>query len=113
MKFQEMLGKVKQLCKRAGARTLIAACAVLILGSVIVLNFILQKETDPSDSKTKLAVDVTQDIAEEQQTSASEGSKDYFAAVSLQRKQARDEAMEVLLSVSESDMALEEPRRKP
>lgn len=122
MKFQEFLEKVKQLCKKAGVKTLVAACAVLVLGSVVVLNFILQKNADDSDMGSKMAIDLASgavndtknDDAAAAGSDNSDGSGDggdYFATISLQRKQARDEAMEVLLSVSENESALEEAKQ--
>ena len=50
MKASEFIGKIKGLCRRAGTKTLIACCAVLVLSGVIVLNFILQKEPETDNS---------------------------------------------------------------
>lgn len=108
MKMKEFFEKIKTLCRRAGMKTLIAGCAVLVLGGVVVLNFILQKEADTGNSD-KLAVDFSADST--QQTLAADEVQDYFASISVQRKQARDEAIEVLASVAESDSALEEAKQ--
>ncbi len=108
MKTGEFFGKIKMLCRRAGMKTLIACCAVLVLGGVIVLNFILQKEPE-SNPAGKLAVDLTAQGAEP--TLEADEVQDYFAAVSVQRRQARDEAIEVLASVAENGNALEEAKQ--
>lgn len=112
MKLQEILGKTKQLCAKIGVRTLIAACAVLLIGSVVVLNFILAGQEN--DGKQKMAIDLSADPSRQTSLSDESGTSsgaDYFAAISLQRKQARDEAMEVLLALSESETALEEAKQ--
>lgn len=108
MKASEFFGKLKGLCRRAGTKTLVACCAVLVLGGVIVLNFILQKEPD-TDNSNKLAVDLSSQTTKP--TLAADEVQDYFASISVQRKQARDEAIEVLASVAESENALEEAKQ--
>lgn len=114
MKFQEFLEKVKQLCRKVGVKTLITACAVLVLGSVVVLNFVLQRNAEDAETGGKMAIDLSSGVKSDDVkttgTSAN-NSGDYFATISLQRKQARDEAMEVLLSVSENESALEEAKQ--
>ncbi len=107
MKMSDFLPKLKLLCKKAGMKTLIAACAVIVLGCVVALNFILHNNNDkPLEN---LAVDLSQNGSE--QTLNPDDVKDYFASVTLQRKQARDEAREVLMSVAESTSALEEAKQ--
>lgn len=107
MKMNDIITKSKELCKKAGIRTLIAACAVLILGGIITINIILSGEEDKPTSG--LAVDLSKG-AEDQELNPSE-VEDYFASISLQRKQARDEAKEVLMSVAESTTALEDAKK--
>ena len=41
MKVKAFKEKVKELCKKAGMKTLIAVCAVVVLAGVVALNFIL------------------------------------------------------------------------
>lgn len=109
MKSSEFINKIKSIGSRAGKKTLIAVCAVLVLGCVVVLNFILQKNTTDA-STTNLALDLSQDTGESSSTLNPEEVEDYFASITLQRKQARDEAMEVLKTVAESTTALEEAK---
>ena len=108
MKVSTIKEKVKILYRRIGTRTVVAACAVLVLGAAVTVNFILQKEPDDSNIN-KLAVDLSADTAE--QTLAADEVKDYFASITIQRNQARDEAIEVLASVAESENALEEAKQ--
>lgn len=114
--IRKIAGRIGELVKRIGTKTWIAACAVLLLGSVVVINYVL---TSGGDGENKLAVDLSADTRTDKIVSTTEtgtakkssGSSDYFSAISLQRRQARDEAMEVLLSVSENDTALAEARQ--
>jgi len=108
MKTGEILVKIKTLCRRVGTKTLIGCCAVLVLGGVIILNFILQKEPQSANTN-KLAVDLSAQTSKP--ALEADEVQDYFASISVQRKQTRDEAIEVLASVAESENALEEARQ--
>mgnify|MGYP001061348987 CR=1 FL=1 len=106
MKFKAFKEKVKELCKKAGMKTLIAVCAVVVLAGVVALNFIL---TGKVKETGKIGIDLSStDTAESASTLEPNEVADYFAAISLQRKQARDEAKEVLLTVAESATAIDE-----
>ena len=39
--LQRIPARIKEMAKRIGAKTWIAACAVLLLGSVVVINYVL------------------------------------------------------------------------
>lgn len=106
MKFSEIGEKIKGLSSKAGKKTLIAVCSILVLGCVVALSFILA-DKDGGITR-KLAVDLTKDGGE---TVATDSTADYFAAVTLERNQARDEAVEVLKTVSENEEAIEEARQ--
>jgi len=110
MKAADIFEKVKTLGRRAGMKTLIAVSAVLVLGCAVVLNVILQGNTEPTDDKNKMAIDLSKDDADQVSLDVNEVT-DYFASITLQRQQARDEAMQVLLSVAESSTALEEAKQ--
>ena len=106
MKFKDFGEKIKGLVGKTGKKTLIAVCSVLVLGCVVAFSFIL---TDKEGGMSKkLAVDLTKDGTVSVQK---DSTADYFAEVSLQRKQARDEAVEVLKTVSENESAVEEARQ--
>ncbi len=107
MKISDFAPKIKQLCKKAGMKTLIAVCAVLVLGCVVTLNFILAGGDEKKGDK--LALDLSKD-ASSQNLEPNEVT-DYFASITLQRKQTRDEAIEVLTAVAESPTALEEAKQ--
>jgi len=109
MKSSEFINRIKSLGSRTGKKTLIAVCAVLVLGCVVVLNFVLQKNMDTADT-ANLALDLSRDPGGQQTALAPDDVKDYFASITLQRKQARDEAMDVLQTVAASTTALEEAK---
>ncbi len=109
MKSSEIINKIKSIGTRVGKKTLIAVCAVLVLGCAVVLNFVLQKNTDDL-STTNLALDLSKDTVSNAPALNPEEVTDYFASITLQRKQARDEAMEVLQTVATSATALDEAK---
>lgn len=112
MKSSEFFKKVKSFTEKAGKKTLIAVCAVLLLGTAVVLNFILQKNEGETVG-TGLALDLSKGKSAQTSSEPSldpNDVKDYFASISLQRKQARDEAMEVLKTVADSETAIDEAK---
>lgn len=114
-----MKEKLKKLWKKGSAvfaklnkKAVIAVCAVLILGLAVLLNFLivpktqgLSKKTDGLDVKLDLS-DVSATIADKESESG-EGAKDAFAQMTLSRRKARDEAVEVLTGLAESSTAVE------
>jgi len=109
MKASEFINKIRSAGRRAGKKTLIAVCAVLVLGCVVVLNFVLSQNTDKV-SGTGLALDLSKDTVGQTSSLDPDAVEDYFASITLQRRQARDEAMEVLQTVAASSTALEEAK---
>lgn len=108
-KLKEFGEKLKQLMKKAGTKTIISACAILVLGGAVVLGFVLGDGGAENAKKNNLAVDLTLDGT--QSTLEPDAVKDYFATITLQRNKARDEAMEVLKTVTNSDTALDEAKQ--
>ena len=106
MKFGKIGEKIKGIASKAGKKTLISIAAFLVLGCVVALSFILNGRT-PSAAK-KTAIDLSDDTA---QRVSEDSVGDYFATVALERKQARDEAVEVLKTVSESTDAIDEAKQ--
>ena len=97
--------KCAESAKKAGVRGVIAVCAVLIFGAALGANYLLTNREDPAP---KLAVDLTKDgdAGEESAEAVTPGdAQDYFASISLERRQARDEAIEVLRTVTDSGTA--------
>lgn len=103
--------------KRAGKKTVAIVCAVVLAAGVLAVNLALlggdKKDEKKGAEKTSLAIDLTKigesgapAESEEPEDAEKTAADDYLATVALGRQQARDEAMEVLLAVSESEDAL-------
>lgn len=112
-KWETIREKAKELVHKAGKKTVVTVCTAAVLGCMVILNVVLFSGSQSSKGM-QLAVDLTTDTVAE----TTEGTvelqagqmSDYFTAMSLNRQQARDEAMEVLLSVAESQTALDEAK---
>ncbi|MBQ8523699.1 MAG: SpoIIIAH-like family protein [Clostridia bacterium] len=118
-KIKEKAGTLKnKLRGKIGKRTVATLCALLLVGCAVVLNVFLFNEEGAADDKKQMAVDLSGIDAGELDGDAADvgadaedmSTDDYFATVSLGRQQARDEAMEVLLSVTENAEALPEAK---
>ncbi len=114
MKLKELGEKTLEMIKKLNRKAIISAGAVVIIGVAVLLNFLLLP-TDATKKKKKVdpAVDLS-DVAGAIESGDSKGAsndnanaEDKFAQMSLERRQARDEAMEVLNAVAESDTAVD------
>ena len=109
MNMQVFREKCGGLLKRIGRRGVIAACAVVILAGGAAANWALISARERGRA-ANLAVDLSAlsvGEAAEADEAAAAPVYNYFEAMQLSRRQARDEAMEVLLSVAESTTAVE------
>ena len=105
MKTENNQSKVKQFFKKIGAKNLLVICAVLLIGSAICVNYVIYSQ----DSQPSTDVDIDLNDTDLENTLQNDpNASDYFAQTILSRKQARDEALEVLESVATSDSALPE-----
>ena len=103
MNTEKKTNKIKSFFKKLGARNLIVICAILLIGTAIGVNYILYNDEPAKDVDIDLdGTDINDTLTNDPNTS------DYFAQTILSRKQARDEALEVLQSVAKSDAALPE-----
>ena len=116
MKLKEFGEKTLELMKKLNRKAVIAAGAVVIIGVAVLLNFLLlpddavgeQKKLDPAVDLSDVAGAVADVEAEDVSgEGADENVADAFAQMTLDRQQARDEAMEVLNAVAESDTAVD------
>ncbi len=119
MKWETIREKCSGFIKKVGMKTIVTVCSVVVLGCVVVLNVILFSGDSDKKGGMQLAVDLSADPSSiqtantdttEQDLLASGTMQDYFQSMSLNRQQTRDEAMEVLLSVAESQTALTEAK---
>lgn len=116
-KVKEFFIKVKNTVKeKVNPRAAAGVCAVVLVGCAVLLNFVMFRNIGKVDDKDgkDMAVDLSQitddDIKDTVGAMSDNVSDDYYAAVSLGRQQARDEAVEVLLEVSENESAEAEAR---
>ncbi len=115
MKTSEFREKAIRAAERIGRRGTVVICAVILVGVAVLLNLLLFEGEE--SGKKSLAVDpdtlsASAPTGEEVSGSGESGGAaavyNYFEAMQLSRRQARDEAMEVLLAVAESTSAVNE-----
>lgn len=109
MNFKSLIEKGKTLISKIGKKTLIVTGSVAVIGIAVLLNFILLGNNG-DDEGLKPAVDLSNLSNTDSGASdaASDQNEDYFATMALSREQARDEAMEVLQGVVDSEDAIED-----
>ena len=121
MRFKEFLEKSKKtvvtVAKKVNKKAVVAVGAVLILGGAVLLNFLLV----PEEAKKKDGIDVAIDLTDVSQALADKeaeeagkdnSKEDAFAAMTLSRRKARDEALEVLTGVAESSTAIDSMKQE-
>ena len=112
MKFYEIKENAGKIVSKIGRKTIIVTASVIVIGVAILLNFILLGNTDNSTG-LKPSVDLSDISGNSNNQSgdsddAAEVEEDYFATMSLSRQRAREEAMEVLQGVVDSEDAVED-----
>ena len=108
MKFKSILEKCKGFVSKLGKKTIVVTCSIAVIGVAILLNFLLIDDTGKDGLKP--AVDLSDLSGEGNKDVLEAGNEEvnYFATMALSRQQARDEAMEVLQSVVDSEDAVED-----
>ncbi len=106
MKLDNIKKKTLSFVRRAGKKTVIATMAVIVIGVGVLLNYLLTNSAAKTAGLEEELVDVAKYLGADGGDVISDG--DYFANVLLNRQSARDEAMAVLKTVTESDTAVEE-----
>ena len=97
----------KKGLKKIGARNIVIALSVLLIGAAVYVNW--QLFGAPSKNVSKPA-DVSTEV--NKNDDESKAATDYFASADVSRKQARDEAKEVLQSVVDDKEALDAAKEK-
>ena len=100
-----------KVCKRLNKKAVVASLAVLILAGAVLLNFLLVPENN-EEKKEGLDVaidlsDVSAAIKDKETQSVSKEEGDTFSEMTLSRRKARDEALEVLTGVAESSTSID------
>lgn len=99
--------KVKEFFKGRLAKTLAVFMAVLLIGVAVYVNYRLFY--DPVGNMG-FGDNNMEDNFDDSEATGSDAVADYFASVVLNRSESRDEALDVLKLVTESDEASEEAK---
>ena len=101
----EQPNKLQMILEKIGKRNIIIACAVLLIGVAVLMNFILFTGTDKDgyDGYDQPSGNVSDNADDSTATDANA----YFSATQVSRQRARDEALEVLQAVVENVDATE------
>ncbi len=98
--------KFKTVLEKIGKRNLIIACAVVLIGAAVILNFVLFSSTDTPDGYDgydQPSGNISGDLNNGGTNTDTNDNKDtdstYFSATQVSRQRARDEALEVLQAV--------------
>ncbi len=107
MKLNDIFEKTKKAALKIGKRNAIIGGCVLMIGAAIALNFVVFGGSDNSSGFDYSAA-VGMSSGNSSQNDALVGienddSDSYFATSQINRKRARDEAMEVLQSVVDNE----------
>lgn len=113
MKFDNLKEKIRTLAGKVGRKTIIVTASITLIGVAVLLNFILM---GGDSDKMKTAIDLKniaetksgEEVPKETDKASSTATEDYFSTMVLSRRQARDEAMEVLQGVVDSDSAVDQ-----
>ena len=109
MKLKETWEKVKKSVSKIGKKNAMIACSVLLIGAAIVLNVILfgaSGKDEGFDYSAAVGMDGSNSQSEEGVGGTeTDDSDSYFATSQINRRRARDEAMEVLQSVVDNESA--------
>lgn len=100
--------KLKQFLTSKATKSLAVFLAVLLIGAAVYVNYKLFY--DPVDSMGFGDNNMEDNFDSSTQTGGNTNAENYFTATALNRQQSRDEAIDVLKMVSESDEATEEAK---
>ena len=98
--------KLQAFFQKVGKRNLIIACAVLLIGAAVWLNFILFSNGTQNDGYNGYD-QPSGNISDSLNNSGTSDENSYFSATLVSRQKARDEALEVLQSVVDNVEASE------
>ena len=97
--------KFKSFFKTRAAKSIVVASCALLIGLAVYLNY--RWFYDPSANLGYGDNNMDDNFSDSQSAGNQAGENDYFTATALDRKEARDEALDVLKMVTESDDATE------
>jgi stage III sporulation protein AH len=100
--------KIKEFLSTKGAKSAIVASCALLIGLAVYLNY--QWFYDPSSSLGYGDNNMENNYSDSQTTGGEQENNNYFTAAALDREEARDEALDVLKLVTQSEEATEEAK---
>lgn len=103
-----MKEKIKKLLSSHTAKGIAIASVALLIGLAVYLNY--RWFYDPTSSLGYGENNMQDSFSDSTSTGANTSGNDYFTSTALDRKEARDEAIDVLKLVSESEEASAEAR---
>ena len=98
--------KFQMILEKIGKRNIIIACAVLLIGVAVLMNFILFSGSN-QDGGYDGYDQPSGSISDDANNSTATDANAYFSATQISRQRARDEALEVLQAVVENVDATE------
>ena len=103
----EKMEKIKNLLTSQVGKSVIVASAALLIGLAVYLNYTWFYNPD---GNLGYGDNNMQDNYNDSQNAGADQAEDYFTATALDRQEARDEAIDVLKLISESDEASAEAK---
>ena len=103
MDTQLEMKKEPRRLPKIGRRQIVIACALLLIAAAVVLNIVLFNNQAPTVDDP--AADVGTNTGGDGTTDGTTSVDGYFSATQVSRQRARDEALEVLQSVVDSEEA--------
>ncbi len=100
--------KIKNFFSKKAVKHTALVCAVLLIGLAVYLNY--RWFYDPADSLGFGNNNMQDNVGDSAQTGGDATEENYFTATALDRKESRDEAIDVLKLVTESADATEEAK---
>ena len=100
--------KLKKFFSRGTVRGIVVAGSALLIGAAVYLNYAWFY--DPAGSLGYGEGNMDSGFSDSTGTGATEGENDYFTSTALDRQEARDEAIDVLKLVAESEESSEEAK---
>ena len=100
--------KIKNFFKTKAAKSIVIASAALLIGLAVYLNY--RWFYDPAANLGYGDNNMDDNYSDSSSASGNSDSQDYFTATALDRKEARDEAIDVLKMVTENDEASAEAK---
>ncbi len=97
---KEKLEKFKKLLSSQAGKSVIVASAALLIGLAVYLNYTWFYNPDGA---LGYGDNNMEDNYDDSQNAGANEAEDYFTATALDRKEARDEAIDVLKLISESE----------